>query len=556
MGNFVTNPIGTTGKKTGLWNHKKQIIRDHAADQRAHELNASRQNNKYISKVKNTGKFANLEDAVAYKEWLTTNSPDNLHSPYYSSVETQTKQRTSVAGFNGHPNVHINWENRFNDDSYNRDLHNAEETIQSCKQQIYQEGNRFEQIIASSERQQQESQQEIAQLKSIYNNCRSEYSALCNKNSQLNTQLNTQLSILGGKKSEYASKSEQLNTLKSQVKNLAQEKGINSYYKEEDVLSEIEIREAKELTEQLESLTVQDRTKLLFEIFSDESQTDICNIIKSLGIDIDLLAYMACEFNKTHILEFALDKGASLDNNFGSGETTIETILQSGNPEHIELMLSHSNGFICTIINAAEHNRLDVLSKIYQLDNNAFTNNDSIIGYTPIHFLLLGNYISAFEHVISIAPECLDAKTLKGESLLKVGLISASDEILPLLISKYNNIGDQIKSFIASDEDELAIKLVDHIKLNIETVADNILFAVEKGRDDLAKKIFKIDNLNQEEIVNYIEGLTDNEFSQRFLDDLIGISASGHVDTDSLADELALIELAGQTDDFLLDFDG
>ena len=556
MGNAFTSPVKTFCKKTGI-NYKKQTIRDHAADQRAHELNASRQNNKYISKVKNTGNFANLEDAVAYKEWLTTNGPENLHSPYYSSVETQTKQHTSVLGVNGHPNVHINWENRFNHDSYNRDLHNAEETIQSCKQQIYQEGIRFEQIIVSSERQQQESQQEIAQLKSIYDSCRREYSVLCNKNSQLNTQLNNQLSILGSKKSEYASKSEQLNELKSQVKNLAQEQGINAYYKEEDVLSEIEIREAKELTEQLQSLTVQDRTKLLFEIFSDESQTDICNIIKSLGIDIDLLAYMACEFNKNPILEFALDKGASLDNNVGSGETTIETILKSDNPEQIELMLSHSNGFIYTIINAAEHNRFDVLSKIYQLDNNAFANSDiSIIGYTPIHVLLLGNHISAFEHVISIAPECLDAKTLKGESLLKVGLRSASDEILPLLISKYNNIGDQIKSFIASDEDELAKKLMDHIKLNIETVADNILYAVEKGRDDLAKEFFEINNPKQEEIVHYIEKLRGNESATRFLDNLIGISASGHVDTDSLADELALIELAGQTEDFLLDFDG
>ena len=47
-----------------------------------------------------------------------------------------------------------------------------------------------------------------------------------------------------------------------------------------------------------------------------------------------------------------------------------------------------------------------------------------------------------------------------------------------------------------------------------------------------------------------------NESAKRFLDNLIGISASGHVDTDSLADELALIELAGQTEYFLLDFDG
>ena len=72
----------------------------------------------------------------------------------------------------------------------------------------------------------------------------------------------------------------------------------------------------------------------------------------------------------------------------------------------------------------------------------------------------------------------------------------------------------------------------------------------------MAKEFFEINNPKQEEIVHYIEKLRGNESATRFLDNLIGISASGHVDTDSLADELALIELAGQTEDFLLDFDG
>lgn len=70
MGNALTSPVKKFGKKTGLWNYKKQIIRDHAADQRVHELNVSRQNNKYVSKVKTTGVFANLEDFAAYKEWI------------------------------------------------------------------------------------------------------------------------------------------------------------------------------------------------------------------------------------------------------------------------------------------------------------------------------------------------------------------------------------------------------------------------------------------------------------------------------------------------------
>ena len=145
MGNAFTSPLKTIGKHTGLWNYKKQIIRDHAADQRVHELNVSRQNNKYVSKIEKTGTFANLEDSVAYKEWLIQNGPGNLHSPYYTSVETRSKQDTSAFGFTGHPNVYINWENNFDYNSYNRDLANATASILSCKQQIQDEAARFRQ---------------------------------------------------------------------------------------------------------------------------------------------------------------------------------------------------------------------------------------------------------------------------------------------------------------------------------------------------------------------------------------------------------------------------
>ena len=150
MGNAITNPIGTIGKKTGLWNHKKQIIRDSSADQQIYNLNASRQNNNYVSTVDRSGVFANLEDSTAYKDWLVSNGPNNLLSPYYTSVEVQSKQNTTVIGFNGHPNVYINWEHRFNYNAYNLDLSNAEKAIQTCKNQIYEESNRFNQVISNS----------------------------------------------------------------------------------------------------------------------------------------------------------------------------------------------------------------------------------------------------------------------------------------------------------------------------------------------------------------------------------------------------------------------
>ena len=150
MGNAITSPWKALGKKTGWWNHKKQIIRDSSADQQIYNLNTSRQNNKYVSEVDRSGVFANLEDSTAYKDWLVSNRPNNLSSPYYTSVETQSKQSTTVMGINGHPNVYINWEHRFNYNAYNLDLSNAEKAIQACKNQIYEESNRFKQVISNS----------------------------------------------------------------------------------------------------------------------------------------------------------------------------------------------------------------------------------------------------------------------------------------------------------------------------------------------------------------------------------------------------------------------
>ena len=168
MGNAITNPLSYENKK----------------------------------KIYNSETFSNLEAAIAHKEWLVNNGPNNKESKYYYYETVEVKHRHKIGPFWDNPTYSYHQELRFNHDSYNRDLHNAEETIQSCKEAIYQEGIRLEQIIASSERQQQESHQEIAQFKSINNSCRSKYSALCNKNSQLNTQLNKQLSILGGNRVE------------------------------------------------------------------------------------------------------------------------------------------------------------------------------------------------------------------------------------------------------------------------------------------------------------------------------------------------------------------
>lgn len=538
MGNAVTHPVKTFSKAMG-WNHKKQIIRDDEADQRIHELNVSRQNNKYVPKVTKSGTFGNLEEAIAYKEWLVENGPDSLSSPYYSSVETETKQRTSVAFWDGHPNIYINWEHQFDYNSYNRDLSNAKASILTCKQQIQDEADRFRQLIKSCESEEQYSKSQISQLKSIYQSYKDEYSGLCSKNSQLNSKVNQQSSVLILKKQEKVKKLEDLKQLQSKVKDISTELGISSYYRDEEVLSTKQKLEYKHLIDKLEPLTAQERAKLLFKIFDNKDQSHIFSIITSIGIDIDLLAYMACKFNKTQILEFALKRGASLDEYFVSEQTTIETILSLDNPDHIKLMLDHSGGFICTIINAAEHNRLDVLDQIYELNKNAFTDNDSVIGYTPAHFLLLGNYQVALEHIISLCPECLNAKTLSEESLLKVALRSANFEMVGLLITQYENITEQIRELVNSDEIELLERFISYTDNDYVLRSNIILLALQEGKDSFASNLL-YGYSRMQELLEYMLSIEDDivqEFLAKFVDDNI-------LENHAIEDLIAGIELS------------
>lgn len=546
--------------------------------------------------------FDNLEQAIAHKEWLVNDvpnrstlakepfrvcgfiagfklNPQNKQSKYYYYENVEVKHKTKFLGFNGHPNYSYHEELRFNHALYNKDLHDVDAAIQSFKQQIYEESKKQEALIAKKAeeaiiakqkqeiqiakekkdvehqtaliiQEEQEVSYQISQLKSIYNNYRKEYTALCKKNADLNVKINTQLQTLTNKKSEYSDKSQQLQKLKLQVKDISKELGQTSYYKEEDVLSEKLRLEQQKLVEKLESCSAQDRTKLLFNIFHDEQKISIFNIIKSIGIDIDLLAYMACKFNKTDVLEYALSKGASLDDYFVSGDTTIETILKLDNPEHIKIMLENNSDFLCTILNAAENNNLETLSKIHQLDKNAFIKNDNIIGYTPIHFLLLGNHIEAFNHITSIEPEYLKLTTSKGESLLKVALRSANDEMLTFLLSKYENTKEEIKSLIDHDEDTLVKSFTTRSNLEVDTIAEYVLYAVKKGKDNLAF-LLAIHNPKAQDVLEYIKSIQDNNLAKVFMDEVLPKYSEESFTFDSLLEHADLLELADQTVDFL-----
>ena len=497
--------------------------------------------------------FNNLEQAIDHKECLVNNAPNNKQSKYYYYETVETKHKTKFLGINAEPYYTYHQELRFNYDKYNKDLHNANAAIQFFKQQevlISKEKLDVEHKTSLIIKETQGVNYQLSQLKSIDNNCRKEYSALCKKNADLNVKINTQIQTLTNKKSEYTEKSQQLQKLKLQVKGISKDIGQTSDYKEEDVLSEKLKLEQQQLIEKLESYTAQDRTKLLFNVFHDAQKISIFNIIKSIGIDIDLLAYMACKFNKTDVLEYALSKGASLDSYFVSGETTIETILKLDNPEHIKIMLKNNSDFLCTILNAAENNNLEIISKIHQLDKNAFIKNDNIIGYTPIHFLLLGNHISAFDHITSIEPEYLKSITSKGESLLKVALRSANDKMLTFLLSKYENIKEEIKSLIEHDEDSLVKSFVARPDLEVKTIAEYVLYSVEKGKDHLAF-LLAINNPKMQDIVKYIESIQENNFAQVFLNDILPKYNKESLAFESLVEHADLMELTDQTVDFL-----
>lgn len=502
---FISNPARVICNDLGV-NHKKQVIRDAAQDQRAHEMMHIRNNNKYVKKAKEYGVFGDLEEAIDYKEWLSLNGPSNINSPYYSCHEISNKQDTSIVGINGHPNEYIGWEDRFNYDAYNRDLANAQAAINICKQQVQNESQQCRANINTYIHQQKVDENELINAKKIYNYAQHEYNLLIQKNQQLTQTINEQQLLMQNKRSDVSFKTSQLAELCIKV-NKAHNTNIN--INNTDGVVEKLIEKQQELTSRYHNLSSDERTKLFFKIFGTEKENKLAPIILNEGINLDLLAYMAVQFNQQIILEYALAKGASLDEYFVEGKTTIEHMIDSDIEKYSKILLNYNKGMFCTIINAAENNRIDILREIYKLDNNIFVTNDNSTGHTILHLMVLNDHFDALEYMLSTSPDAINVKSLAGGTLLKTSLKSASQEMSVFLMSRINNLENEIKEMIAEDEFDLVVKAMSIYEFDAQVRISIINFALQYGKFDLVEELLT----DAQEIKQiFKEILTNNDF--------------------------------------------
>ena len=484
---FCKNPIRAMCTSIGI-NYEIRTIRDAAQDQRAHEMSIIRNNNKYVKKVKEYGIFGELEEAIDYKEWLVSNGAHNIHSPYFSCHETSTKQDTRAIGFNGHPNIYIGWEDRFNYNAYNRDLANAQAAIRACKQQIHNEKQECKAAINNYACQKGGCESELLNIKKIYNYAQNEYNLLTQKDQQLNRKINEQQLSLQSIKNTFNAKSEQLVQLCNQInKEYNTTLNINST----DALTGKLVEKQQECNTRLHHYTSDDRTKLFFEIFGTEKADRFSAVILNEGINFELLAYMAVKFDQQSILEYALARGACLDVYFVDGKTTIEHMIDTDAEKYSQIILNHNAGMFNTIINAAENGRVNILQELYKLNNDIFISNDNVTCYTAIHLAVLNDFFESVEYMLSTNPDAINVRSIAGNSLLKTSLNAGSTEMSIFLMSRIDNLEDEIKNMIVENEIDLAIKAISIYGVDVQTRISIIHFALQNNYFDLVEELLQ-----------------------------------------------------------------
>ncbi|PCJ23388.1 MAG: hypothetical protein COA94_08350 [Rickettsiales bacterium] len=485
--------MGSVGKgfcKIFGINHKKRIIIDHEEERRVNELTNIRANNKYEASGRAPGVFSDFEEALAYKDWLSQSGADNRNSPYYSFARSDSKQRTKVLGFNGHPNIYVHWEDRFDHAAYNRDMNSAELAIRQCKWEIQREADDLRSIISQCSAQESPYKKQISKLKSVYERCKVEYTALCNKNRALTNVLNEQKKLLVVKKHDHDEALTHFRQLQESVKAQYREEFGANAQDAKSALRELITAEQQRVYHKLEASTIEERTKILFGIFDNPKYQQMFQMILSLGVDQDFLAYMAVKFEKMSAFEYALEHGATVDGYFVDDATTLERILSSGKEDYIARALQASDSVLCTALSAAQKHDLGILHQLYDSDPGVFSKHDGVVGYSLTHFFALAGYIDALELAIQLDPDCLSVLTLAEESVFAVVLRSGSDEVIRLI---GNNIDIELalQAFIASDNDEFLIKAMSCIELSLEIKAELLESIIYENKTLLARELFQ-----------------------------------------------------------------
>ena len=229
----------------------------------------------------------------------------------------------------------------------------------------------------------------------------------------------------------------------------------------------------------------------------------------SKGIDLDLLAYMSVDFNQEVILEYALEKGASLDEYFVEGKSIIEHMIYIDFDKYQQILKNYNGEMFCTAINAAENNRINILQELHKLDSNIFINNNKKTCCTILHLMVCGDHFEALEYMLSTSPDAINVKSLRGDGLLKASLRSASNEMSIFLMSRIDNLEEEIKNLIMEDDLDLFLKAISIYELDEHVKLSLVNFIMQVGQFDLIQELLT----DAEEIKRvFNENLSNHDF--------------------------------------------
>lgn len=259
---------------------------DDASYARANALGEIRKNNKYKPKKKDPGLFPDLEEAMAYKEWMASNDSGEVNSPYYSSVQVCNKQKTKVLCFNINVNRYYRMENKFNFDLYNKDFAKAEEALNKCRQAINIETERYKKIINQSITEDDLSDKDIVEFRKNNQKIQKKYAELIKENK--NISIKQQDRNINQFKSDITQKNHELQSLKE---DLAKKCEISIDMIESKIGKIVDYKIFEDFKKKLSGFVMHKRSKVLFYFLKeeDEEAQEIIDLINQMGYSSNML---------------------------------------------------------------------------------------------------------------------------------------------------------------------------------------------------------------------------------------------------------------------------
>lgn len=510
MGAFVGVGVALVGGAIGYHQSRKggHTYVDHESKRRAEALKEVRKNNNYKPnpKLNKSSTFHNLEYSIDYKKWLLDNGKNNTNSPYYSSTEVMNKTRTNVLFFNGSPNKHIHYEDKFNYEKYDEDLGKARAAVNRCKAEINTKAQQIRNIINSTASNQQSKQSEINNLKKLYDDARKQYSKLCEENRDVSQKIiNNKDKLIA-----LADRNVELNKQTSQIKeDIANQYNIE--VKDNDVsgvTANLLGLKQENMLKIFNDLPLQDKGKIIYKIYGIKEYKDIFQLLIKTKFDANIIAYLANKENKADAYEFALGYEVNLDETVINGKTILSTILHSANDERISQAMEKCSTPLVTIISSAKNADFACLTALYKYNNNIFNQFEYHTGHSALHLLALGGEFEAIKHIQTLNPDCLEITNREGESIFNMLMRAEVMGIIELFTQEY--IIEQVKELILEDANLSTIKrALSYCELDNLVKADIVCSLLNNNKNDIIQNIFDNDfqvNALCENLTNKKEG--------------------------------------------------